>query len=227
MKTFFEYVINRDFHESVDPEAAEIIFKCKRNLENLFLWYSDNLGKKEEFYDRLDNNIRDCFRNSLLPYQRGMVIRNIVDEEDIINRTLLRVHNTVEKKIRNRKLNYNLIGGLITNMIRASVVDIIRRNNWKSEKGNVSFNTVGTVHEPSSFADDPSSEKMGLEDLLRVPNLSPRQKIILTRRSEDVMNKDIAAELNIRPSYATILYNDAIDKIKEYYGIGTYSSDSE
>ena len=109
-------------------------------------------------------------------------------------------------------------------MIRASVVDIIRRNNWKSEKGNVRFNTVGTVHEPSSFADDPSFEKMGLEDLLRVPSLSPRQRIILTRRSEDMMNKDIAKELNIKPSYTTQLYNDARDKIKKYYGIGSYSS---
>ena len=219
--------MNRDFYESVDPDDAQRRFECERNLQDLFLWYSDNLGKKGEFYDRLEDNIRDCFSNSLLPYQRGMVIRNIVDEEDIINRTLLRVHNTVEEKIRNRKLNYNLIGGLITNMIRASVVDIIRRNNWKSEKGNVSFNTVGTVHETSSFADDPSSEKMGLEDLLRVPNLSPRQKIILTRRSEDAMNKDIAAELNIRPSYATILYKDARKKIRNHYGLGTYSSDSE
>lgn len=217
MKTFFEYVINRDFHESVDPEAAEIIFNCKRSLENLFLWYSDNLGKKEEFYDRLEENIRECFKHSLLPYQRGMVIRNIVDEEDIINRTLLRVHKTVEEKIRNGKLNYNRVGGLITNMIRASVVDIIRRNNRKSEKGNVSFNTVGTVHEPSSFADDPSSEKRRLEDLLMVPNLSPMQKIILTRRSEGIKNKDIAAELNIRPSYATSLYNDTKVKAKQYY----------
>ena len=107
MKTFFEYVINRDFHESVDPEAAEIIFNCKRSLENLFLWYSDNLGKKEEFYDRLEENIRECFKHSLLHYQRGMVIRNIVDEEEVINRTLMRVHNTVEEKIRNRYQEYN------------------------------------------------------------------------------------------------------------------------
>lgn len=216
--------MNRDFYESVDPDDAQRRFECQRNLQDLFLWYSGNLGKKGEFYERLDKNIRDCFSNSLLSYQRRMVRINIIDKEDIINRTLMRVHDTVEEKIRDRKLNYNIVGGLITNMIRASVVDIIRRNNWKSEKGNVRFNTVSTVHEPSSFADDPSFEKMRLEDLLRVPSLSPRQRIILTRRSEDVMNKDIAKELNIRPSYATILYNDARDKIKKYYGIGSYYS---
>ena len=224
MLTFFEYVMNRDFYESVDPDDAQRRFECERNLQDLFLWYSGNLGKKGEFYERLDKNIRDCFSNSLLLYQRRMVRRNIVDKEDIINRTLMRVHDTVEEKIRDRKLNYNIVGGLITNMIRASVVDIIRRNNWKSEKGNVRFNTVGTVHEPSSFADDPSFEKMGLEDLLRVPSLSPRQKIILTRRSEGAKNQDIAAELNLRPPYTTALYNDARDKIKKYYGIGSYSS---
>ena len=216
--------MNRDFYESVDPDDAQRRFECERNLQDLFLWYSGNLGKKGEFYERLDKNIRDCFSNSLLLYQRRMVRRNIVDKEDIINRTLMRVHDTVEEKIRDRKLNYNIVGGLITNMIRASVVDIIRRNNRKSEKGNVRFNTVGTVHEPSSFADDPSFEKMGLEDLLRVPSLSPRQKIILTRRSEGAKNQDIAAELNLRPPYTTTLYNDAKDKIKKYYGIGSYSS---
>ena len=227
MLTFFEYVMNRDFHESVDPEEAKIRFECERNLQDLFLWYSGNLGKKEEFYDRLDKNIRDCFRNSLLLYQRRMVRRNIVDEEEVINRTLMRVHNTVEEKIRNRKLNYNRVGGLITKMIRASVVDTIRRNNWKTEKGNVSFNTVGTVHEPRSLVGDPTFKQLGLNDFLSVPSLSPRQKIILTRRSEGIKNQDIAAELNVVPSYTTQLYNDAIDKIQKYYGIGTYSADSE
>jgi hypothetical protein len=153
-----------------------------------------------------------------------MVRRNIVDEEDVINRTLMRVHDTVEEKIRNRKLNYNTIGGLITTMIRASVVDIMRRNNLKREKGNVRFSTVGTVHEPRSLAGDPSFEKIGLEDALSVPSLSPRQKIILTRRSEGAKNQDIAKELNIRPPYTTMLYNDAKDKIKKHYGIGSYSS---
>jgi hypothetical protein len=227
MLTFFEYVMNRDFYESVDPEDAKMRFLCQRNLQDLFLWYSENLGKKEEFYVNLDKNIRDCFRISLLPYQRRMVNKEIVDEEEIINRTLMRVHDTVEEKIRDRKLNYNIVGGLITNMIRASVVDIIRRNNWKSEKGNVRFSTVGTVHEPSSLVGDPSFKKLGLNDFLSVPSLSPRQKIILTRRSEGIKNQDIAAELNVVPSYTTQLYNDAIDKIQKYYGIGTYSANSE
>jgi hypothetical protein len=227
MLTFFEYVMNRDFHESVDPDDAQRRFECERNLQDLFLWYSGNLSKKEEFYKRLENNIRDCFSNSLLLYQRRMVRSRIVDEEEVINRTLIGVHNTVEKKIRNRELNYNRVGGLITNMIRASVVDIIRRNNWKSEKGNVRFNTVGTIHEPSSFADDPSSEKLGLNDVLSVPNLSPRQKIILTRRSEGIKNQDIAAELNVVPSYTTQLYNDAKKKIRAHYGIDAYTGNSE
>jgi hypothetical protein len=224
MLTFFEYVMNRDFYESVDPDDAQRRFECDRNLQDLFLWYSGNLGKKGEFYERLDKNIRDCFSNSLLLYQRRMVRRNIVDEEDVINRTLMRVHDTVEEKIRNRKLNYNTIGGLITTMIRASVVDIMRRNNLKREKGNVRFSTVGTVHEPRSLAGDPSFEKIGLEDALSVPSLSPRQKIILTRRTEGAKNQDIAKELNIRPPYTTMLYNDAKDKIKKHYGIGSYSS---
>jgi hypothetical protein len=225
MKTFFEYVTNRDFDESVDPEDAKMRFLCQRNLQDLFLWYSENLGKKEEFYVNLDKNIRDCFRISLLPYQRRMVNKEIVDEEEIINRTLMRVHDTVEEKIRNGKLNYNIVGGLITKMIRVSVVDIIRRNNWKSEKGNVRFSTVGTVHEPRSLVGDPSFdfEKLGLNDILGVPSLSPRQKIILTRRSEGIKNQDIAKELNVVPSYTTQLYNDAIDKIKKHYGIDSHT----
>jgi hypothetical protein len=227
MLTFFEYVMNRDFHESVDPDDAQRRFECERNLQDLFLWYSGNLSKKEEFYKRLDNNIRDCFSNSLLLYQRRMVRSRIVDEEEVINRTLISVHNTVEEKIRNGKLNYNRVGGLITKMIRASVVDIIRRNNWKSEKGNVRFNTVGTVHEPSSLVGDPSFKKRGLNDVLSVPNLSPRQKIILTRRSEGIKNQDIAAELNVVPSYTTQLYNDAKKKIRAHYGIDAYTGNSE
>jgi DNA-directed RNA polymerase specialized sigma24 family protein len=225
MLTFLEYFTNREFDESVDPEDAKMRFLCQRNLQDLFLWYSDNLGKKEEFYVNLDKNIRDCFRISLFPYQRRMVNKEMIDEEEIINRTLMRVHDTVEEKIRNRKLNYNTVSGLITTMIRRAVIDIIRRNTRDKRKGVLGFSTVGTVHEPRSLAGDPSFdfEKIGLEDLLRVPGLNPRQKIILTRRSEGVKNQDIAKELYINPSYTTMLYNDARDKIKKHYGIDSHT----
>jgi len=70
-------------------------------------------------------------------------------------------------------------------------------------------------------------KKLGLNDVLSVPNLSPRQKIILTRRSEGIKNQDIAAELNVVPSYTTQLYNDAKKKIRAHYGIDGYTGNSE
>jgi hypothetical protein len=227
MLTFFEYVAKKDFYESLVPEFGQSRFDCQENLENLFLWYSQNLDKKQEFYERLDKNIRNCFKHNLAAYQKPMVDKNIVDSENVINSTLIRIHNTVEEKIKTGDLNYKTISGLVSTMIRRSVIDIMRSDTRAKRKGVLGFNTVGTDREPRSLAGDPSLEKFGLDDLLRVPNLNPRQKIILTRRSEGAKNQDIAAELNLRPPYTTILYNDAKDKIRKYYGIDAYTGNSE
>ena len=227
MLSFFEYVARKDFYESVVPEFGQSRFDCQENLEKLFSWYSDNLGEKEEFYDRLNNNIKDCFKHSLAAYQKPMVDKNIVDSENVINSTLIRIHNTIEEKIKTGDLNYETISGLVSTMIRRSVIDIMRSDGRAKRKGVLGFNTVGTDREPSSLVGDPAFEKMGLNDLLSVPNLSPRQKIILTRRSEGAKNQDIAAELNLRPPYTTTLYNDAKDKIRKHYGLGAYIGNSE
>lgn len=227
MLRFFEYVARKDFYESVVPEFGQSRFDCQENLENLFSWYSENLGEKQEFYERLDKNIRKCFKHSLAAYQKPMVDQNIVDSENVINSTLIRIHNTVEEKIKTGDLNYKTISGLVSTMIRRSVIDIMRSDSRAKRKGVLGFNTVGTDREPSSLVGDPAFEKMGLNDLLSVPNLSPRQKIILTRRSEGAKNQDIAAELNLRPPYTTFLYNDAKDKIRKHYGLGAYTGNSE
>lgn len=227
MLRFFEYVARKDFYESVVPEFGQSRFDCQENLENLFSWYSKNLGEKQEFYERLDKNIRKCFKHSLAAYQKPMVDQNIVDSENVINSTLIRIHNTVEEKIKTGDLNYKTISGLVSTMIRRSVIDIMRSDSRAKRKGVLGFNTVGTDREPSSLVGDPAFEKMGLNDLLSVPNLSPRQKIILTRRSEGAKNQDIAAELNLRPPYTTFLYNDAKDKIRKHYGLGAYTGNSE
>lgn len=218
MLTFWEYINHNCFNETINLRKSEVDIDCDNDLQNLIMWHADNLDKSDEFLQKMDKILRKCYVFHLNKRQNKIIFDNIVDKEDLINRTLNRIHNTIRKKIENNTLDYSTVIGLIKKMIKSSFVDIVRSMNRVRRIKMLQHNVIGTDVEPRSLKDDPSFENIGIEDILKVPNLTNKEKFVLKSRADGKQNKDIAAELGVVNSYPIEIYNDAKRKIKEYYG---------
>lgn len=218
MLTFLEYINYNFFYETTDLERAREKSVCDREFQDLVMWYADHLYNSDEFLLKMDKILRKCYKFHLTRKENKIIENNIINEEELVNRVLIRIHNTIKNKIKNNELNYSIVNGLISTMIKRSFVDMVRNLNRPKLAHMVQRRVLGTDDEPRSLKDDPSLENIGIEDIMKVPTLTDREKFVLKSRADGKMNKDIAAELGVAKSYTVEIYNDAKRKIKKYYG---------
>jgi len=217
MLTFFEYINNINLNEAQSVIGAEQSLSCTRELEDIILWYARHLDEDDEFYSKLDKSIRRCMNVYVKAYQGMLIGRNIIDKEQVVNDTLIRVWRKIKNKIEDRTMDYRKVAGLVGVMIRRSVIDMIKRANSKIRKIHVQHDVIGNEDEPRSLTGDPSIENIGLNDILKVKSLTDAEKLVLTKRADGMKNLEIADEMGIVPSRATQIYNNAVLKIKDYY----------
>jgi len=217
MLTFFEYINNINLNEAQSVIGAEQSLGCTRELEDIILWYARHLDEDDEFYSKLDKSIRRCMNVYVKAYQGMLIGSNIIDKEQVVNDTLIRVWRKIKNKIEDRTMDYRKVAGLVSVMIRRSVIDMIKRANSKIRKIHVQHDVIGNEDEPRSLTGDPSIENIGLDDILKVKSLTDAEKLVLTKRADGMKNLEIADEMGIVPSRATQVYNSAVRKIKDYY----------
>jgi len=217
MLTFFEYINSINLNEAQSVIGAEQSLSCTRELEDIILWYARHLDEDDEFYSKLDKSIRRCMNVYVKAYQGMLIGSNIIDKEQVVNDTLIRVWRKIKNKIEDRTMDYRKVAGLVGVMIRRSVIDMIKRANSKIRKIHVQHDVIGNEDEPRSLTGDPSVENIGLDDILKVKSLTDAEKLVLTKRADGMKNLEIADEMGIVPSRATQIYNNAVLKIKDYY----------
>jgi len=217
MLTFFEYINSINLNEAQSVIGAEQSLSCTRELEDIILWYARHLDEDDEFYSKLDKSIRRCMNVYGKAYQGMLIGSNIIDKEQVVNDTLIRVWRKIKNKIEDRTMDYRKVAGLVGVMIRRSVIDMIKRANSKIRKIHVQHDVIGNEDEPRSLTGDPSVENIGLDDILKVKSLTDAEKLVLTKRADGMKNLEIADEMGIVPSRATQIYNNAVLKIKDYY----------
>ena len=217
MLTFFEYINNINLNEAQSAVNAEKSLSCTRELEDIILWYARHLDEDDEFYSKLDKSIRRCMNVYIKAYQGMLIGSNIVNKEQVVNDTLIRVWRKIKNKIEDKTMDYRKVAGLVGVMIRRSVLDILRRSNSKIRKLHVQHDVIGNEDEPRSLSGDPSVENRGMDDILKVKSLTDAEKFVMTKRADGMKNLEIASEMGVVPSYATQVYNSAVRKIKDYY----------
>ena len=221
MLSFFDYI---NLNEGRSVKKAKIVYDCERDLEDIILNYARYIDygvmdkeKENEFYSKFNSNLKKCMHYYVKGAYSLMLHGGILDMDDLINKTLFRVWNTIPEMIEKGETNYSLIIGLIKTMIKREITDMIRRMNAKKRKMQSRLDTIGTESEPRSLSGDPSIENIDIEDILKTPNLTDKEKFVLRKRWAGVSNQDVASELGTVPSYPVGLYKTAIAKVKDYF----------
>ena len=221
MITFFEYI---SLNEVRGVVSAEMRYDCERELEDIILNYARHIKygvlddeKENEFYSKFDSNLRKCIDLYAKRKYNSLFHRQVLDRDDLINKTLYRVWKSIPSMLEQNRMNFSVVMGLIKKMIERAIIDMIKSINTRNRKLELKKDTIGTDLEPRSLADDPS-ENINIEEILSTPDLTYREKFVLRKKWEGAMGKDIADELGVGPTYVVALQKDAIKKVKRHFG---------